>query len=147
MRTLLRQRESGCYLQPAGQWDGSRETALDFINAVMAYRWISEHQLDKIDVVLALSDPQREMVLIDTKAAGNHAVVNCQDSDWSQLLHSQLYSGHGVDLINFDYDLHGESCELIAQAFLMEFTLDRDPQEKTAHFLRKPDPNLPARVP
>ena len=67
----------------------------------------------------------------------DRALVDCTNAEWHKELHSHLYQGAEVDLINFDYELHGESCELIAQAFTMEFQMDRIPEAKSAHFRRK----------
>jgi hypothetical protein len=72
-------------------------------------------------------------------AISERVVVDCREPEWRQELHSRLYAGSEVDLINFEYELHGQSCELIAQAFGPEFQLDRVPTAKAAHFRRRID--------
>ena len=74
----------------------------------------------------------------------DRAVVDCHDPDWQKELHSRLYSGADVDLVNFEYELHGESCELIAQAFGTEFQLHRVALTKAAHFRRKSEWTSPS---
>jgi len=64
-------------------------------------------------------------------------VINCRHSSWEEELQRLLFSGIAVDLVNFDYDLHGESCELLALGFSMEFNLSRDPKCKTARFRKR----------
>jgi len=64
-------------------------------------------------------------------------IVNCADEEWTKAVHSHLYQGLEVDLINFDFELHGQSCELMAEAFAFEFFLGRIPQERAAHFRKK----------
>lgn len=65
-------------------------------------------------------------------------------ADWRQKL-----QGAEVDLIIFEYELHGQSCELIAEAFDAEFQLDRVSGIKAAHFRKKEpgngDPGCPAK--
>ncbi len=62
------------------------------------------------------------------------AVVDCSQPEWARAAHTNLFDGVELDLVNFDYEQHGRSCELMAQAFSMDFTLDRDPTSNTAHF-------------
>jgi len=81
-------------------------------------------------IEVSKKEPQRE-----------RGIVNCQEINWQQLLHSHLFKGREVDLINFEYETHGHSCELIAQAFAMQFQLDRVPAAKAAHFRRRPEWN------
>ena len=70
-------------------------------------------------------------------------LINCQREDWIKALHSCLYKGIEVDLLNFDCAKHGEDCDLIAEAFAMEFRLNRDLQSRAAHFRRKARPFPP----
>jgi hypothetical protein len=81
----------------------------------------------------------RSIPLTKDGANAERAVVDCRHADWRQDLHSHLYAGSEVDLINFDYELHRESCELIGQAFDREFKLDSVPGTKAAHFRKKLD--------
>ena len=62
--------------------------------------------------------------------------VDCGDPHWSEKLRAQLESGSEVDLINFDYHSHGSACELLARAFHVEFSLDRDPRSSVAKLRR-----------
>jgi hypothetical protein len=63
-----------------------------------------------------------------------HPVINCEQLRWTDELQSLLTHGIAVDLANFDYKLHGRSCELLALASRMEFSLSRDPKSRMAHF-------------
>ncbi|HTL56833.1 MAG TPA: hypothetical protein VL361_14225 [Candidatus Limnocylindrales bacterium] len=73
------------------------------------------------------------------RSGSKRPVVDCAHPDWKEAVHSHLYNGIEVDLINFEYSLHGESCELLAQSSTMEFKLDRDPDARAAHFRKKED--------
>ena len=142
MRILLRQQDSGFYLQPSGQWSNDRKTAREFVDATAAYWWAVEQSLPAAEVLLAFTDTSEDFVSMSVKkgrADSRRSVVDCRHPDWHRELHSQLYAGAEVDLMHFDYHLHGQSCELIAQAFDSEFQLDRVPSVKAAHFRKKPE--------
>ncbi len=57
MRILLRQAETGLYLQPSGEWTSNRETARTFATSVLAYYWAKEQHLIKACVLLAFNNP------------------------------------------------------------------------------------------
>ena len=69
--------------------------------------------------------------------------VDCNESEWAKQVHSRLYAGCEVDLVNFEYDLHGDQCEWLARVFQaekvfeVEFLPDRDPAARAAHFRLK----------
>ncbi len=66
MRVLLRQQETGFYLQPSGEWSKSRETAREFANSVVAFWWAKEQQLLGTEVLLAFANPQNDFVSMRT---------------------------------------------------------------------------------
>ena len=137
MRVVLRQQETGHYLQPSGEWNRNRESARQFLSAVDAYRWAIEQEMVGTEVWLALSDARKDFPCMKVQGRLNRPVINCRHLSWEDELQTLLFSGIAVDLVNFNYDLHGESCELLAQGFSMEFNLSRDPTCKTAYFRKK----------
>ena len=141
MRVVLRQPETGLYLQPSGDWAPERETAREFLSAVVAYWWAVEQKL-AAEVWFALRDSSKDFACAKVLPRERRPTVNGDHEDWSAILHSFLYNGIEVDLINFDFDKHAQPCALIAEAFAIEFRLDRDLQSRVAHFRRKP-PALP----
>ena len=132
MRVVLRQAVTGHYLQPSGEWTPARESARCFISAVAAYFWAIEEKLLGTEVWLALTDPHKDFACM--RVSGRCPIIDCNHPDWNSSLHSLLFNGVEVDLVNFDFAEHGNSCELLAQASAMEFALDRDPAKKAARF-------------
>src|SRR5689334_12901907 len=127
MRVVLRQEETGLFLQPDGTWGRCRERAREFLSASVAYWWAMEQQLLRAEVWLAHANPNDDIACMRIKPGAKRPVIDCAHPDWKEALHSHLYHGLEADLINFEYTLHGQSCELLSQAFTMEFHLDRDP--------------------
>ena len=92
-----------------------------------------EQEVNSTKVLSPLADPQRD-------SAGtllNYPVINCWRLDWRKELQALLFNGIAVDLVNFDYELHAKSCELLALASRIEFSLSRDPESRTAHFRKR----------
>jgi hypothetical protein len=139
MRVVLRQKETGLYLQPNGVWSPKRNSARQFENAVAAYWWAFEQGLQGTEVWLALDDTKKDFVCLTVQSGSIHPAINCKHSGWHQTLYAHLFNGVEIDLKNFDYSRHGELCEVLARAFMMEFRLGRDPQARTAHFRKKQD--------
>ena len=125
------------FLQPDGSWNSGRETARQFLSPAVAYWWATDQRLLDAEVWLALNNPSQDFACMKIQPGSNRALINCAHEDWKELLHSHLYKGMEADLMNFEYGLHGAACELIAQAFAMEFQLDRDPTANAAHFRKK----------
>ena len=130
MSVVLRQQETGHYFQCSGKWNPNRETAKEFLSALVAYWWAVDKRLLGTEVWLALADPRKDLVCMKVQSASNRAVINCEHLGWREELHSLLFNGIEVGLINFDYALHGESCQLLAEAFVAEFSLDRVPETR-----------------
>ena len=61
-------------------------------------------------------------------------VLSCNTPGWDDRLRRLLKAQMEVDLLDFEYTEHGNICEGLAKHFAMEFTLDRDPKVKAAHF-------------
>ncbi len=139
MRVLLRHQETGLYLQRAGGWDSNRETALEFVNAVVAYSWALEAKLERSEVVLTFTEPHTDLVCVRVQTVSNRPVINCHDAGWNLMLYSTLDNGLEIDLVDFDKRVHGQSCELLARAFALNFSLNGDSQAKTAYFRRNTD--------
>ena len=137
MRVVLRQQETGHYLQPSGEWAQNRDSARQFLSAVGAYRWAMEQQMVGTEVWLALSDARKDFACLKVQGRLNRPVINCGHLSWEDELRALLFGGIAVDLVNFDYDSHGESCELLARGSSMEFNLARDPKCRTAHFRKR----------
>jgi hypothetical protein len=137
MRVVLKAGETGLYLQPNGAWSQNRESAREFVSSVEAYWWAIERGLQGTEVWLAVTDPKKDFPCITIQSDSNRPAINCNYSDWREALHSHLFNGIEVDLLDFDYARHGESCELLAQAFVLDFSLGRDPKGGTAHFRKK----------
>ena len=137
MRVVLRQEGTGLYLQPDGTWSLCREQAREFISASVAYWWAMEQRLLRAEVWLAYANPKDDFACMKIEPGSKRPVIDCAHTDWKEALHSHLYNGIEADLINFQYTLHGEACELLAQAFAMEFQLDRDPSTNAAHFRKR----------
>jgi hypothetical protein len=139
MRVVLRQQDTGLYLQPSDAWDSNRDTAREFASAAVAYSWALESRLKHSEVVLAFAEPPSDFVCIRVDAVANRPKINCQDAEWSFVLYSTLQNGIEVDLINFDNALHGDSCKSLARAFDLSFSMNGDSQAKIAHFRKNAD--------
>jgi hypothetical protein len=50
--------------------------------------------------------------------------IDCLDKNWRSLLKRNLQEGIEVILGNFDYDVDGQFCELLALSHSMNFRLD-----------------------
>jgi hypothetical protein len=50
--------------------------------------------------------------------------INCIAPDWRNVLKTNLQEGLEVELINFDYTLNGQFCEMLAMAHRMRLELD-----------------------
>jgi hypothetical protein len=50
--------------------------------------------------------------------------IDCLDKNWKPLLKRNLQEGIEVTLGNFDYDVDGQFCELLALSHTMNFRLD-----------------------
>ena len=137
MRVLLRQPETGLFLQPTGEWNHNRETARAFASAVTAYFWALERDLLGTEVWLALVDPRRDFVCITVLGGTHRPVINCQHSEWSHALHAYLFDGVEVDLRDFDFSLHGECCKRLSESFLMDFSVDSKGDSSIAHFRKQ----------
>ena len=138
MRILLRQPETGLFLQPTGEWSHDRETARQFAGAVNAYFWALERGLTGTEVWLALVDPLKDFVCIRVQGGKHRPVINCQHPEWGHALHSYLFDGVEVDLRDFDFSLHGEFCKELSESFMMEFTVDLNRDTSVAHFRKQP---------
>src|SRR5215467_1788541 len=101
MRVVLRQSDSGLYLQPSGEWSPDRETAREFLSAVVAYWWSVEQDL-MADVWMVLKDPTDDFACMRAQSGRTRPLINCRHEDWSHSLHSFLYNSIEVDLMNFD---------------------------------------------
>ncbi len=66
VRILVRQQNTGLYLQESGEWSGSRETAWNFESPRLAYRWAKERERLRLEVLLVIFDPQYEHVVMRT---------------------------------------------------------------------------------
>jgi len=66
-------------------------------------------------------------------------ILDCSDLNWPEKLEASLADGTEVDLANFIFEVHGAKCEILARNYGMQFTLDRDPKEKAAHFRNEQD--------
>ena len=143
MRVLLRQTGTELFLQPSGDWASNRKTARQFFSAAIAYWWAIEQKLLGVEVLLAQSNTGKDFVAMKVrKGPDRRAIVDCVDLEWRLAVHENLLKNIEVDLINFDFDLHTKSCEIIAQAFNLEFTPDRDLGRKAAYFRKKDEPRL-----
>jgi hypothetical protein len=147
MRILLRQPETGLFLQPTGEWTANRETAREFGGAVNAYLWASERGLFGTEVWLALIDPLKDFVCIRVQGGKHRPVINCQHPQWNHALHSYLFDGVEVDLHDFDFGLHGEYCKTLSQSFMMDFTIDLNRDSSVAHFRKQPVLHSPMKPP
>jgi hypothetical protein len=67
----------------------------------------------------------------------NRPIIDCSQNRWEALLDGHVRQGREADLVNFDYNLHGQFCEFLADKYHLEFRLSRDPALKEAH-LRGP---------
>ncbi len=66
MRILLRQQQTGLYLQPSGEWREERRTAQTFANAVAAYVWAQGQRLPGSEILLAFDDPRHDLIAMRT---------------------------------------------------------------------------------
>ncbi len=62
MTFLIRRRNSQVYLQPCGEWDSRRDTAMEFESSSSAFCWAQDRNLLGIDIVLACEDPSEDFV-------------------------------------------------------------------------------------
>ena len=62
--------------------------------------------------------------------------LNCSEAGWGFNLLANLENRREVDLMNFDYPVHGKFCEELAKQF--SFRISHDPKEKILRF-RNPD--------
>ena len=136
MRVILRQPKTGLYLQSSGQWFSERVTAMEFESVVIAYWWALERSL-RAEVWLASEHSGKDSACMRVQPLVKRPIIDCRHEDWTKALHSFLYNDIEVDLTNFNFRKHGVSCELIAQAFTLEFSLSRHPQAREAHFRKK----------
>lgn len=67
----------------------------------------------------------------------DRATVSCRNPDWRDVVYDNLYQRIEVDLIDFNYQSHGNSCELMARVLGFDFSLSRDANSNTAYFRRK----------
>lgn len=77
------------------------------------------------------------MLLLTGLSLVDRPIINCSQIGWEVLLDGHVRRGREADLTNFDYDLHGQFCEYLADKYHLEFRLSRDPALKEAH-LRGP---------
>ncbi len=66
VRVLVRQQQTGLYLQESGEWSDGRETAWEFGNPALAQRWVKQQKRLRLEVVLAFFDPRYDYVAMRT---------------------------------------------------------------------------------
>ncbi len=71
MCILLRQQETGKYLQPSGEWSTERETARRFDSGLVAYFWALEAGFVGVDVLLAFTDPAFDIATLRLRGPEN----------------------------------------------------------------------------
>ena len=62
--------------------------------------------------------------------------IDCSDKNWKSLLKRNLQEGIEVILGNFDYDVDGQFCELLALSHSMNFRLDV--RNRVGRFIKRP---------
>lgn len=62
MRIVLRQPQTGFYLQHSGEWTNNRETARNFESARAALFWAKSHNLNGGEVLFAFSESKYDFV-------------------------------------------------------------------------------------
>ena len=62
VRIVLRQPQTGFYLQPSGEWTNSRETARDFESARAALFWAETQSLHGVELLFAFSESKYDFV-------------------------------------------------------------------------------------
>jgi hypothetical protein len=63
MRVLIRNRDTGQYIQGPGQWTADPEQAADFKRSARALLFAAEERLGRVEVVLSFEDPRYNITL------------------------------------------------------------------------------------
>jgi hypothetical protein len=63
LRILLRQPDTGMYIQSSGEWGAERNSARDFDSSLLAYEWAKENGFLGSAVLMAVGPEQFDTVL------------------------------------------------------------------------------------
>ena len=62
--------------------------------------------------------------------------LSCLHPNWEDDVLYLLSTDHEIDLIDFDYDKHGTTCESLARQYPVELRMDRNPSVRVIYFRR-----------